>query len=61
MIKDVNFLRYNERIKIKYNSLTGKPYIGRVTGYTEEHLMLKVKGKQMIFEIKNILLLERDI
>lgn len=60
MIKDVNFLRYNERIK-KYKSLTGKPYIGRVTGYTDEHLMLKVKGKQMIFEIKNILLLERDL
>lgn len=61
MVKDVNFLRYNERIKIKYQSLTGKPYIGRVKGYTDEHLMMKVKSKQMIFKIKDIMLLERDI
>lgn len=61
MIKDVNFLQYNERIKIKYQSLLTKSYIGRVTGYTDEHLMIKVKGKQMIFEIKDIMLLERDI
>ena len=61
MIKDVNFLRYGERIKIKYKTLLTKPYIGRVTGYTDEHLMMKVKGKQMIFKIKDIMLLGRDI
>lgn len=55
MIEDVKFLSYNERIKIKYKSLQTKPYIGIVTGYTDEHLMLKVKGKQMIFNIKDIL------
>lgn len=61
MLKDVNFLQYNERIKIKYKTLLTKTYIGRVTGYTDEHLMMKVKGKQMIFKIKDIMLLWRDI